>query len=89
MTVHYRALRALYYPTDPAIVKRLVAGENLRMGERQMREVEAGTIVEDLPEVSVPGLLKAKWIERLPEEEPRPAASRRTGSVNPREEVSP
>ena len=53
----YKALFDLFYPTDPEVVQRLHNGENLPMRKRGMKHVAAGTIVDDLPEVSIPVLL--------------------------------
>ena len=61
----YRALRTLYYPTDPEVLRRLAKGENLRMSERQHTKAPEGEIVDDLPEASIPVLLRKGWIERV------------------------
>lgn len=44
-----RAVVDLWYPTDPDIIARLLAGENLRWGERGVRRVRAGEFCDDLP----------------------------------------
>lgn len=64
----YRTTRALEYPTSPAVLRKLRAGENLSLAERQHKRVRAGTIVTDLPEESVKVLLKKGWIENLAED---------------------
>ena len=61
----YRALRDLYYPTDPAVLRLLVAGENLPMRGRNMKTVPAGSIVSDIPKASVAVLLAKGWIEEV------------------------
>lgn len=60
----YRVLvPGLTYPTDPRIVRRIVAGEDIPLGRRGMCEPHAvGDIVDDVPRSSIPGLLKAGWI---------------------------
>lgn len=62
----YRALRNLKYPTDPGVIRRLAAGENLPFKERgKLKRVETGQIVTDLPAVSIPVLLAKGWIEAV------------------------
>ena len=62
----YRVLtEELSYPTDPDVVRRLKAGQNLGWDERKVKVVGLGAIVADIPEVSVPGLIKAGWIEEV------------------------
>lgn len=65
----YRALVGLSYPTDPAVLARLAAGEDVPLGERRMRHVEAGAVVDDLPATSLPWLLGDGLIEAVVEEE--------------------
>ncbi len=62
----YRAVVGLSYPTDPDVVARLLAGENLPYKERgTIKEVEAGDIVDDIPESSIAGLLAKGRIEAV------------------------
>lgn len=63
--MRYRVLvDGLCYPTDPRILRRLAAGEKIPLGERRMCEPHSlGDVVEDLPRVSIPGLLRKGWIE--------------------------
>lgn len=61
----YRALRELRYPTDPKIIERLVAGENIPIGQRHMKVVKVGAVAGDIPEASVPTLLEKGWIEEV------------------------
>lgn len=63
----YRVLVDLNYPTDPKVIKRLLAGENLPMEERRMKAAAAGEIVDDIPTCSVPWLLEQGCIEPAPE----------------------
>ena len=69
----YRALVDLFYPTDTSIVRRLADGENLPMRGRGMKHVPAGTVVDDIPAVSIPVLLAKGKIERV-----EPVAARMT-----------
>lgn len=59
----YRVLNALDYPTDPKVIKRLLAGEQIPWEERRMKHVEPGEVVDDVPECSVPWLLEQRQIE--------------------------
>lgn len=60
----YRVLRGgLEYPTDPAVVERLLAGENIPYGERGMVRREEGAVVDDVPACSVPWLVEQGYIE--------------------------
>lgn len=61
----YRCLVDLRYPTDPAIIRKLKAGEDIPMHRRGARIAARGEIVTDLPAVSIPGLLEARWIEEV------------------------
>ena len=75
MPSKYRVLTdELFYPTDPDIVRRLKAGEKIGWDARRNKSVVKGDVVEDIPSVSVPGLLKAGWIEEV---KPAPAAASR------------
>lgn len=65
MKKRYRALVGLAYPADPAIIKRLQAGEQIPMDQRGMKEVPAGAVVDDIPAVSLPGLLARGRIEEV------------------------
>jgi hypothetical protein len=68
MPKKYRALRGLAYPTDPKIVKRLQAGEDIPWEERGCKEVAAGQVVDDIPSVSLAWLLDAGAIEEVGDE---------------------
>lgn len=59
----YRALVGLAYPTDPKIHERLVGGEDIPWDERGLKEVPAGSIVNDIPESSTVWLLEQGLIE--------------------------
>ena len=63
--VKYRALVDLFYPTDPTVLRALADGTNLPMRQRGMKHVSAGTVVDDIPEVSIAGLLEKGRIERV------------------------
>jgi len=63
----YRALTGISYPTDPGIVKRIQAGESIPYGERGVKEIPAGQVVDDVPAVSVPWLLEQGLIELIEE----------------------
>lgn len=65
----YRVLASgLCYPTDPRIIRRLQAGENIPMAQRGMCEPHRiGDIVDDVPKASVPGLLAKGWLELVQE----------------------
>lgn len=64
----YRVLVAdLFYPTDAAIIARLVAGENLSLEDRRMVHRRAGAVVTDIPAVSLDGLLAEGAIEVVDE----------------------
>lgn len=72
----YRVLVAdLFYPTDAAIVARLVAGENLSLEDRRMVHRRAGAIVSDIPAVSLEGLVAEGAIALVDE----PAAPAKAG----------
>ena len=61
----YRVLRGLSYPTDPKVIRRLLAGERVPWEERRMKVVDVGVVVNDIPAVSVPGLLARGAIEAV------------------------
>jgi hypothetical protein len=63
----YRALKDLKYPTSPAVLHRLTAGENVSWAERHNKSVKAGDIVSDIPAASIPVLLEKGWIEEVKE----------------------
>lgn len=69
MTKRYRVLvPGLTYPTDIRILRRLAAGEDIPLPQRRMCVPHAvGDIVDDLPGMSVKGLLGAGWIEEVTE----------------------
>lgn len=47
----------IWYPTDPAIIARLQAGENIPWDARGMVSHVAGEIVDDIPACSIDDLL--------------------------------
>lgn len=54
----------LQYPTDPAIIRRLAAGENIPHESRgPMRDPTPGAIVDDIPSASIASCLAQGWIE--------------------------
>ena len=60
----YRVLvEGFCYPTDPAVIKRLLAGEQVPWQERKVKEVPAGAVVDDVPAASVASCLAQGWIE--------------------------
>lgn len=65
MAKRYRVLTGLNYPTDPKVLRRLEAGENLSPEERKEKRVEMGEIVSDIPSGSVDWLLEAGYIEEV------------------------
>ena len=67
MTKRYRVLVGLNYPTAPAVIKRLAAGEKIPAADRHEKRAEVGDIVSDIPSVSIPGLLEAHMIEEVGE----------------------
>lgn len=65
----YRAVVDLWYPTDPAIIARLLAGERIPMRARGLRHVTAGTVITDMPAVSIAGQLAKGRIVEVQEEQ--------------------
>jgi hypothetical protein len=63
----YRLLRALEYPTNPSVIRRLTRGERVGMDQRGHKREEAGAVVSDLPAASIPWLLDKRWIEAVPD----------------------
>ena len=63
-TKRYRALVAMSYPSDPAIVAALQAHKPVPQ-TYDVTEVEPGQIAEGLPECSVPWLLQDGRIEEV------------------------
>lgn len=61
-TLH-RALTGLAYPTVRAAIERIKRGEAVPWDERGIREVAAGTVVDDVPPESVAWLLEQGCIE--------------------------
>jgi hypothetical protein len=55
------------YPTDPAIVARLLAGEQVPWEERKTKHVAQGRVAGDIPACSVEPLKKLGWIEAVEE----------------------
>lgn len=61
----FRALRELWYPTDPAVIARIRANAKVPMRDRGMKTILAGDVVEDIPAVSIRVLLEKGWIEEV------------------------
>ena len=61
----YRILVELSYPTDPAVLARLRAHEDVPWEERGMTVHLPGELVTDVPEESVPWLLEQGVLERV------------------------
>ncbi len=63
----YRVLIAdgLWYPTDPVVLRRLRAGDNMPMRARRLYHAAQGEIVSDVPPASIPGLLRTGRIEEV------------------------
>lgn len=83
---HFRCNVPIEYPTDPAVIRRVLAGEKVPYAERKMKRAEAGEIVMDLPQHSVIWMVRKGWIDPVEEE---PAANfAGLAGVDEREEVS-
>ncbi len=83
----YKALRPLYYRTDPAAIKRAKGGESVPFSQSRMRDCQAGAFVSDLAKESIPTLLRKGWIEAVEdplEVKPAPAVVREghNGNIN-------
>lgn len=61
----YEALVGLTYPTDPKVLERLAAGEDVPWEERGLKEVEAGSLVTDIPAISIGWLLEQGLIRKV------------------------
>lgn len=62
--MRYRILNPeISYPTDASIIARLLAGDDIPIEDRGIVRRTAGEIVDDIPEVSVAGLLADGDIE--------------------------
>ena len=61
----YRALVGLSYPTEKAILDRIIKGEKVPFAERNSKEVSAGEIVSDIPDISIHWLLEQHKIEEV------------------------
>ena len=64
----YEVLVGLSYPTDPKIIERLVGGEDIPWEDRGIKQAEVGTIVDDIPTVSVEWLLEQGIIREVTED---------------------
>lgn len=62
----YEVLVGLTYPTttDPEVWERLWAGDTVTPAERKSKRVEAGAVVTDIPERSIPWLLEQGIIHK-------------------------
>jgi len=58
----FKAVVGLSYPTNPNIIRRLVAGEDIPVEERGMKDVKPGEVVNDVPAVSQGWLLESNAI---------------------------
>lgn len=68
MTKYLVVAEGLMYPTDPKVIARLKSGENVPMAQRGvLKQPAPGTIVDDIPAVSVPWLLADGHIVPAPE----------------------
>lgn len=67
----YRALMGMSYLTDPKVIARLLAGEDISQVERRTKEVAVGEIVDDIPVGSVGWLLAQGCIEEVSDGEVR------------------
>ena len=86
MTKRYRVLVELLYPTDPAIIARLQAGENVPWPECGRKRAHVGDIVSDLPAYYIPTALAKGRIEAVPDEPtPAPTPKRRSPAAEPDE----
>lgn len=68
-TPRYRVLNGISYPKHQSVIERLKAGEDVPAEERVMVERAPGKVVSDIPEDSIPWLLKAGDIELVEEAE--------------------
>lgn len=66
MKQSFRVLSGLSYPTDPAVIRRLLAGDQVPLAERNLKRAEPGAIVNDIPAVSLPWLVEQGLIEPVP-----------------------
>ena len=64
--MRYRVLVELFYPTDPGVIQRVLDGEQVKLSRRGMKRVDAGSVVDDIPEASVEWLLAKGKIEPVP-----------------------
>lgn len=71
MTKQYRTLRPLVYATDPVAIRRIKRGENVPFADRANKEVDAGVLVDDIPNPEL--LIRKGWIE--PADEPEAEVS--------------
>lgn len=60
----YRALRPLYYRSDPVAIRKVKAGLHVPMLASKPKQCAAGDVVADLPTASVAWLLAKGWIEQ-------------------------
>lgn len=65
MKQRYRVLAGdgLWYPTDPKVIKRLLAGEQIPMEQRGLKHAPQGAVVDDVPQCSVGWLTEQREIE--------------------------
>ncbi len=65
----YRLLTGLSYPTDPKVIARIAGGDHSDAAHaeraRSMERHEKGDIVDNIPEPSIPWLLKDGCIEEV------------------------
>lgn len=65
MKQSYRVLNegGIWYPTDPKVVKRLLAGEAVPEEQRGLKHAPQGAVVDDVPQCSVGWLVEQREIE--------------------------
>ena len=61
----YEALVGLTYPTDPKVLERLAAGEEVPLEELNLTEVAPGARVTDIPAQSIGWLLEQGLIRKV------------------------
>lgn len=59
----YRVRQRLWYPTTPAVIRRLKNGEPIPMKDRGLKVANEGEVVSDLPRDSIAWLLADGLIE--------------------------
>lgn len=65
MSKRYRALQEFWYPGSRDAIRRLRAGEDVPLRERQERHVRPGDIIADAPRELVAGWLAKGRVEEV------------------------